>query len=338
FGASGCGKTSLLESVAGLRPACRGRVQLGERVWQDSDAKVFLPPERRGVGYVPQDSLLFPRRTVAFNLRSGARRALRNGGGHEGLMDSIVELLELASLLDRDVGTLSGGERQRVALGRALCSAPDLILLDEPLAGLDHPLRQKVLPFLRRVRDELDVPMLLVSHDPIDVQTLCDDLVVLRDGAVIARGAPREVLVDPSVFPIADEGGFENVLPCTTVSSDERRTVVHLGDPPSDLTLSLGLPSPGPRHARFVGIPARDVLVATKQPQEISARNVLAGQVVAVQSMDGFELVHTSLAEGVPEVVVEVTREAVAELGLSPGRAVFLVIKAMSCTLYEEDR
>jgi molybdate transport system ATP-binding protein len=201
FGPSGCGKTSFLESIAGLRHGVRGRVSFGEVMWQDSERRVRVRPHQRGIGYVPQDGLLFPHKSVRRNLEAGLERARRNGGVDRAVWDSVVDLLELGTLLERDVGTLSGGERQRVSLGRALCSAPTLMLLDEPLAALDRPLRQKILPFLRRVREQFDVPMVLVSHDPIEVQALCDDLVVLGEGSVIARGAPRDVLTDPSVFP-----------------------------------------------------------------------------------------------------------------------------------------
>jgi molybdate transport system ATP-binding protein len=217
-----------------------------------------------------------------------------------------------------------------------LCSAPKLLLLDEPLAALDQPLRQRILPFLRRIRETFDVPMILVSHDPIEVQALCDDLAVLRDGRIVARGAPREVLIDPAVFPIANARGFENVIPCTTVSSDEWHTTVRLGSPPTELILHLTNPSPGPRTSRLIGIPARDVLVATEEPRAISARNIFPAVVTDIHSVGSFELVTASLSEDLPAIAVVIGREAVAELALRPGARVFLIIKAMSCTLYDE--
>lgn len=143
---------------------------------------------------MPQDGLLFPHRNVRGNLLAGAARARRNGWNLEETLANVCSLLEIGHLLDREVATLSGGEHQRVALGRAICSGPRLLLLDEPLASLDQPLRRRVLPFLIRVRDELDLPMLLVTHNVAEVQALCDEVVVLRQGRVVAHGAVDEVL------------------------------------------------------------------------------------------------------------------------------------------------
>ncbi|HEX2077920.1 MAG TPA: ATP-binding cassette domain-containing protein, partial [Longimicrobium sp.] len=213
FGVSGSGKTTLLETVAGLRRGARGRIALGETEWLDTERRLRLPPERRGVGYVPQDSLLFPHLDVLGNLRAGHGRALDGGHDFAATLETVTRVLDLAPLLRRPVTTLSGGERQRVALGRALCSGPRLLLLDEPLASLDAGLRRKVLPFLHRVQAEFSLPILLVSHNPVEVQALCEDLVVLREGRIVARGEPRSVLTRADVFPLAEHEGFENMLP-----------------------------------------------------------------------------------------------------------------------------
>jgi len=339
FGPSGCGKTSFLETIAGIRRHAAGHVSLADEVWHDSAAGVFVAPEQRGIGYVPQEGLLFPHLTVHENLETGARRARRQRGDDAAVereLSGVVELLELEGLLPRDVRTLSGGERQRVALGRALCSAPRLLLLDEPLAALDQPLRRKILPFLRRVRDQYDVPMLLVSHDPLEVQALCDDVIVLQRGSIIAHGAPRAVLTDPAVFPLASERGFENVVSCVTLESDEWMTTVCLGSASDGPSLVVTNSSPGPRRATLVGIPARDVLVAVEEPKRISARNVLPAVVETVQPVDGYDLVAARVGDGLDPIVVEVGHEASRELALARGREVFLIIKAMSCTLHDE--
>jgi molybdate transport system ATP-binding protein len=194
FGPSGSGKTSLLHCIAGLKRKARGRIAVDGEVWLDTEQGIYLPPERRAVGYVPQDGLLFPHRNVRGNLLAGAARARQNGWNVDETLETVCSLLEIGHLLDREVATLSGGEHQRVALGRAICSGPRLLLLDEPLASLDRPLRQRVLPFLKRVRDELALPMLLVTHDIAEVQALCDEVVFLRDGVLVAHGAVEEVL------------------------------------------------------------------------------------------------------------------------------------------------
>lgn len=336
FGPSGCGKTSFLESVAGLRSGSRGVITLGDTRWQDSGGKLFLAPEHRDIGYVPQNGLLFPHRSVKQNLETGFRRARRVERDNSQTYRNVVELLELGALLDRKPATLSGGERQRVALGRALCSAPRLLLLDEPLAALDQPLRHKILPFLRRIRDEFAVPMILVSHDPLEVQALCDDLVVLRDGSVIARGTPRDVLTDPSVFAIADAHGFENILPATISQRDASGTTVRLGSPPSALALELTAMADSDTGACLVGIPARDVLIALAEPTDLSARNVLPATVEEIHALENAALVKTGLAETAGAVAVEIGLRALNELALAPGKQVYLIVKATSCSLYEQ--
>lgn len=201
FGPSGAGKTSLLHCIAGLKRKARGRIELGGEVWLDTKKGIYVPPERRAIGYVPQDGLLFPHRNVRGNLLAGAARARRHGWNVDETLKTVCDLLEIGPLLDREVATLSGGEHQRVALGRAICSGPRLLLLDEPLASLDQPLRQRVLPFLKRVRDEFALPMLLITHDPTEVQALCDEVVVLREGRLVAQGGVGEVLGKGDIRP-----------------------------------------------------------------------------------------------------------------------------------------
>ena len=175
FGPSGAGKTTILDAIAGLRTPRRGSIAIDGRVLFSSADGVNLPPHHRHVGYVPQDVALFPHMNVRRNLLYGR---------HPGVspdLDRVVGMLEIDRLLDRRVTELSGGERQRVALGRALMSGPSLLLLDEPLAAVDVPLRRRILPYLQRVRDELGVPIVYVSHDRDEVDELAE-VVVLIDG------------------------------------------------------------------------------------------------------------------------------------------------------------
>ena len=212
FGVSGSGKTSLLEVIAGIRVDARGCIQQGEQRWLDTDAGQLTRSEDRQIGYVPQDGLLFPHLNVRRNLLSGCARAEARGVKVDEIFRTVTELLELSPLLDRQIEMLSGSERQRVALGRAICSGPSLLLLDEPLAALDMSLRRRLLPFLRRLNEEFSIPSIMVSHDPVELQALCGDLIVLREGRVIARGRPDDVLTDGAVYSVA-EHGYENVLP-----------------------------------------------------------------------------------------------------------------------------
>ena len=178
FGPSGAGKTTILDAIAGLRTPRRGTIAVDGRVLYSSDGRVNLPAHQRHVGYVPQDVALFPHMNVRRNLLYGS-----HAGESPGL-DRVLAILEIEPLIDRRVTDLSGGERQRVALGRALMSGPSLLLLDEPLAAVDVPLRRRILPYLRRVRDELRVPILYVSHDRDEVEELADAVVRLEGGLV----------------------------------------------------------------------------------------------------------------------------------------------------------
>jgi molybdate transport system ATP-binding protein len=178
FGPSGSGKTTILDTIAGLRTPDRGSIAIGERVLFSSEARINLPPHQRHVGYVPQDVALFPHMDVRRNLLYG-----RHPGASPDL-DRVVGMLEIGKLVDRRVTDLSGGERQRVALGRALMSGPSLLLLDEPLAAVDVPLRKRILPYLRRVRDDLKLPIVYVSHDREEVEARAAVVVRLEDGKV----------------------------------------------------------------------------------------------------------------------------------------------------------
>ena len=331
FGASGAGKTSLLEAIAGLRRRATGLIRLDDEVWLDSEGGICLRPEHRHIGYVPQEGLLFPHKNVRENLLAGSARASRDGRAPGKTLKDVCDLLELTPLLQRGVATLSGGEVKRVALGRAILSGPRLMLLDEPLASVDIPLRRRVLPFLRRVRDEFRIPMILVSHDPTEVQALCDDLIALRDGAVIARGSPRDVLMDPKVFPLAEQEGFENVLPCSLIRTEGEMSEVRLGTRDGGVRLVI------PRtegDVMMVGIPAREIIIATQKPAGVSAQNVLPARIVAVRSVGDLHLATASIAEGIPHLAAEVTARACSDLDLQPGRSVFLIIKAAGCVLY----
>jgi len=214
FGPSGSGKTTVLEAVAGLRRPTAGVIEVGGVELFSSARRIDLPARRRGIGYVPQDSVLFPHMNVRKNILYGAARGHGAGAaagrpfpllrrradarqspapGNAARLERVLEILEIDSLIDREVASLSGGERQRVALARALMSSPKLLLLDEPLAALDLSLRRRIVPCLRRIRDELGVPMAYVSHDAAEVRSIADHVIVLDRGRTVASGLPAEV-------------------------------------------------------------------------------------------------------------------------------------------------
>ena len=188
FGPSGAGKTTVLDAIAGLRQPSAGRIAIGERIAFSDARRVNLPPHERHVGYVTQDVALFPHMNVRRNIEYGRRRNQRLD------LSAVADMLEIGDLVNRGVAMLSGGERQRVALARALMSAPELLLLDEPLAAVDLELRRRILPYLERVRDSLGVPILYVTHDRDELRSLADHVIVLERGAVVRSGRPDTVL------------------------------------------------------------------------------------------------------------------------------------------------
>ena len=189
FGPSGAGKTTLLDVLAGLRKPASAHIEIEGRTLTDTASGLHVPARERHVGYVPQDGALFPHLSVRGNLLYGQRREPE--GLHTLSVEQVLSVLDLAPLLERGIGALSGGEKQRVALARALLSSPRLLLLDEPLAALDDELKRRVLAYLRRVRDELRVPMLYVSHSTGEVQALCHEALVLERGRIVDRGEPQ---------------------------------------------------------------------------------------------------------------------------------------------------
>jgi molybdate transport system ATP-binding protein len=333
FGPSGAGKTSLLEVLIGLRRDARGSVVALGSTWLDSARSIFVPPEERGIGYVPQEGLLFPHLDVRGNLLAGAfKRARRLEAGGDAVLTRVAALLEIDSLLDRPVSTLSAGQRQRVALARAVCSRPRLLVLDEPLASLELPLRRRILPFLRRLRDELDLPILYVSHEPLEIQALADEVIVLRQGGVVAQGPPARVLADPEVFALAPDEEYENVLAAVAgAGEDGEGRAVELAP-----GVRLRVPAFGGAAGStvLVSIPAQQVLLAVEPPRGLSAQNVLPGVVRDVRPAGALRLVASELLPGGAELVAEVTPRACADLDLRAGREVFMIVKQTGCRVY----
>jgi molybdate transport system ATP-binding protein len=317
IGPSGAGKSSALHAIAGLVRPERGRVVLGGRVL--FDGTVDLPPHERGIGLVPQDALLFPHRSVLANLRYGAPRA----GATAPTLDEVVAALDLGPLLERLPATLSGGERQRVALGRALCSGPRALLLDEALASLDGPRRARALDLVRGLRGR--VATVLVTHALGEVLGCADRVVVLDAGVVVASGPPREVLAAPRDPRLSRLTGFDALIEVVVADHDEEDGTTRALLGPHPIVVPR-VPLAAGARVTF-GLRARDVLLATERPRGLSARNVVPGTVVDVlRDADGI-LVRLDVDEATATLVARIVPSAARDLGVEVGRRLMAILK-----------
>ena len=315
-GASGSGKTSLLEAIAGLRDGTNGYIAIDDTVLLDSDSGISLPPDKRRVGYVPQEIALFPHLNARDNITFARKDAQR--------LASLADMLEVAPLLDRYPAALSGGERQRVALARALMASPRLLLLDEPLAALDQPLRERILIHLRRVRDREQLPMIYVTHQPVEALALASHCIVMHDGRVIGAGKPDDVLRDPRIGASTDiDNVFEVFDPQHDAANGITRVKTNDGTPlvlPADLVAGAQFPL-------VVRISGEEIVVFGKHPESISSRNLLEGTVTDVRLHEG--MADVTIAAPMP-VRVRLTRSAADELRLSTGVKVWIALRSRS--------
>ncbi len=327
MGPSGSGKTSLLEAIAGLRRGTTGRIVLDGRVLVDSQRGLALPPEARRVGYVPQEAGLFPHLTAHANVRFGVR-------ADAGTVASAIDTLEIGGLLDRYPASLSGGEKQRVALARALATRPRLLLLDEPLAALDVGLRERILPYLLRVREDWKTPMVYVTHNLGEAVALAGQLLLLREGRVEAAGAPLDLLATPGIVT-GSAPGIENLLPGRVRAHDPEGGVTSV-ELRAGLSIAVPLAAgraPGSRVT--VAVRAEDVIVSKTVPEGISARNVYEVRIAALSRTGPDVTLRCASAGGgaTIEWIVRVTPAAVTSLGLQLGQTAFLAVKSHSVRL-----
>jgi molybdate transport system ATP-binding protein len=328
FGPSGAGKTTLLDCVAGLADPDQGRIAAGARVLFDSQEGINLSPTERKIGYVFQDLALFPHLNVEANVAYGLGslkaedRKLRVAGA--------LESLRISDLRTRRPAELSGGERQRVALARSLVMQPSVLLLDEPLAALDMPVRMKIAEDLRRSIQELPVPVLYVTHSRDEVFMLGERMLMIERGKIIAEGTPHQVMSAPRSETVAQLAGFENVFNAEVTSIHEERgtMICRIGE--GKVELETPLVRADVRSKLRVGISAGDVLLATSAPVGLSARNILPGKLLSLWQRD---MIVVARVDCGVEMSVHLTLAARDALQLSPGRAVWLIVKTHSCHL-----
>lgn len=328
FGESGCGKTTMLRSVAGLVRPDSGRIQSDEVIFFDSQKGIDLPVRRRSVGYVFQDLALFPHLTVAGNVEYGLFH--HSSAARRAKALEMLESFGIGELAQSMPGEISGGQRQRVAIARAMAIEPRVLLLDEPLSALDYATKQSLIGDLRRINRERRIPALYVTHDRVEAAALGEKIVVLNRGSIIATGTPVEVFEAPRAMQVALLSGVENVFTAlvreTTPSNGTMQ--VQVGD--CDLSVPLGHCSSG--DTVRLGIRAGDILLANEEPKGVSARNVLAATVTAIEKSGADALVSVNCG---CLFVASLTPQAILDLKVEVGARVWLLIKTHSCHLLE---
>jgi molybdate transport system ATP-binding protein len=332
FGPSGSGKSTLLDCVAGLLYPSIGRIAIGDRALFDSSAGVNVPPQQRRVAYVFQSLALFPRMSVEENVAYGladtleARRAER--------VDSILVAFRVAHLRNRKPGEISGGEQQRVALARSLVTMPQVLLLDEPLTGLDAELTTSIVEDLRVWNRAQRIPILYVTHSRNEVDALAERVIAIEHGRVIRQGHPREVLDAPRRSKLAQAAGFENFLDAAVTSLREADGVmsVRLAETAVEIEVPLSYAAPGDRVR--IAVRAGDIMLATQHPSGLSARNVLEGQIESVEQRGALIAIRVNCGNAV--LMSHVTPGALRSLELSTGKTVWVVLKTHSCHLVSD--
>lgn len=325
FGHSGSGKTSCLRCFAGLDRARDGYLRVNGELWQDSARGHFLAPHRRAVGYVFQDANLFPHLSVRRNLEFGLTRIPAQS--RRVPLAQALELLGIEHLLQRMPDSLSGGERQRVAIARALLSSPRLLLMDEPLASLDLKRKLEVLPYLERLHEELEIPLIYVSHAPDEVSRLADHLVLLEDGRVRASGPLKETLLRADL-PFIFEDDAEAVVDGRVHGHDARYQLLELALPGSGARLRLPHGELPTGRAVRVKIKARDVSLSLQRAEGSSLLNLLPVEVDGWRQLDAQVLLTLQLGE--QRLLARITRYSFDQLGIHAGQRLWAQVKSVS--------
>lgn len=325
FGHSGAGKTSVVNMIAGLLKPDRGRIVVNGRVLFDSDGRINVLARKRRVGYIFQESRLFPHLKVRRNLLYGQRFA--PPAERWAHFDQVVEMLGIGHLLERRPALLSGGERQRVAIGRALMASPELLLMDEPLASLDGARKQEILPFIERLRDQLDIPIVYVSHQFDEIKRLADTLVVMDRGELLAAGPVGQVTARLDLASVTGREQAGAVIEARIVRHDSTSHMTRLRCAAGELVVPRVNQAEGSRVR--LHIHALDVVIALQPPHGLSIRNVLPATIEEIGEGGDAHVPLRLDATGVP-LIAWVTAPAARELDLAPGGKVYALIKSVA--------
>lgn len=328
FGASGSGKSTTLHLVAGLVEPERGRIAVGNDLFFDSSSKINLPIKERRVGYVFQQLALFPHLNVINNVAYGLHKLSK--GERLQRASAMLEAFAIKHLAERRPNEISGGEAQRVALARALVTRPRLLLLDEPLSALDAIIKQSLIADLKRLNNELNIPILYVTHDRAEVITLGERVLVYSDGKIIAQGQPMDIFGAPAASSVARLAGVENILQGRVKARHTERGTMTCDF--GGLEMEIPLTNAAAGETLTVAIRAGDILLAAEEPRRISARNILAGNITKIEEQDFRVLIEVDCGVALRAML---THEARTELDLKIGRQVWLAIKTHACFILD---
>lgn len=325
FGRSGCGKSTIVNLLAGLVSADSGYIKLDDNVLLDTTRRINQPPEHRRIGYVFQDARLFPHYNVEGNLRYGLQRNKQHSVRFQ--FDTVVQLLGLTPLLLRHTQHLSGGEKQRVALGRALLSQPRLLLLDEPLASLDGVHREELLPYLAQIRDELNIPMIYVSHQFDELLHLATEVLLLQHGQVITQGDLPAISRRPELRSLIGNDALGVVIEGQVQAIDHPSGLAQLAIGDAILNVNIGSLQTGQRLR--VQLLARDLILATSMPHGLSVRNIIRGSIVSLTPDEPYAVL-VNIDIGGATLVARITTVAASELHLRSGLPIWVLIKTVT--------
>jgi molybdate transport system ATP-binding protein len=327
YGHSGSGKTTCLRCIAGLERAEQGFIRINDEIWQDSDNGIFVPPHKRALGYVFQEASLFPHLSVLANLQFGLKRIAKSQRRVD--MAQATELLGIGHLLERHPQHLSGGERQRVGIARALLTSPKLLLMDEPLAALDSQRKSEILPYLQRLHDELDIPVLYVSHAQDEVARLADHLVLLSDGKALASGPIGETLARLDLpMAMGDDAGV--IIEGQVCAYDADYQLLSLQLPATEMSIRVTNAPMALGQALRCKVHARDISLTLHNTEFSSILNRLPVTVVSEQAADNAAHVLIRLDAGGTPLVARITRFSRDQLGVHPGQQLWAQIKAVA--------
>jgi len=325
FGRSGSGKTTVVNAIAGLLKPQAGRIMLDGEVLLDTANGVAIPPHRRRIGYVFQEGRLFPHLSVRGNLLYGRVFARTRADGIE--LAKVVELLGIGHLLHRRPAALSGGEKQRVAIGRALLAQPRLLLMDEPLASLDELRKREILPYLERLRAELRIPIVYVSHALPEVARLATTLVLLSDGRVAAAGPAPDVLGRIDLFPLTGRAEAGALLHGKVLRHESHHGLTVLAVPGGELFVPLADTPPG--GTLRIRVRARDVMLSRNALADVSALNMLRGRIAEIETPRA-HAVDVRIDLGGQVLLARVTLRSLEAMGLAPGQEIHAIIKSVA--------